>query len=123
VRILIADSQSAVRSAVRLLLAERLGLDAVGEAADNRELLAQIEILRPDIILLDWDLPGWSDAGRFDTLRGLDRRPRVIVLGAHPESGQAALAAGADAFVSKGDPPKRLLTAVHALSPEREREQ
>jgi DNA-binding NarL/FixJ family response regulator len=123
VRILIADHQPAVRSAVKLLLEERLGLDVVGEAADSQELLSQLDHLRPDVILLDWDLPGWSAAGLSDALRGLGRQPRVIVLGAGPQSAQAALAAGADAFVSKYDPPRRLLTVVRALSMEIQREQ
>ena len=121
-RILIADNQSAVRSAVRLLLEKGLELDVVGEAADSDELLAQLESLRPDILLLDWDLPGWSTASLFDAFGELDRQPRVIVLGVKPESRQSALAAGADAFVSKGDPPRRLLTAIQALPVEGQRE-
>ena len=122
-RILIADHQSAVRSAVKLLLEEKLGLDVVGEAADSQELLSQLDRLRPDIILLDWDLPGWSATGLSDALCGLGRQPSVIVLGAGPQSAQAALAAGADAYVSKYDPPRRLLTVVRALSMEIQREQ
>jgi DNA-binding NarL/FixJ family response regulator len=118
VRILIADHQSAVRSALRLLLHERLELDALGEAADSQELLAQLEQLRPDIILLDRDLPGWTPANLSDAFDGLDRRPKMIVLGAHPETVQTAGAAGADAFVSKCDPPKRLLSTIRALSVE-----
>jgi two-component system response regulator AlgR len=122
VRILIADHQSAVRSAVRLLLEERLESDVVGEAANSQELLAQLEHLRPDIILLDWDLPGGSTVDLLGAFRGLDRQPKVIVLGAHPEVGQATWAASADAFVSKGDPPRRLLAAVRVLAAEDQRE-
>jgi DNA-binding NarL/FixJ family response regulator len=122
IRILIADRQSAVRSAVRLLVEKRLELDVVGEAADSEELLAQLESLRPDIILLDWDLPGRSTASLFDAFGELDRQPMVVVLGVKPESMQSALAVGADAFVSKGDPPKRLLTAIRALPVEGQRE-
>ncbi len=65
-RVLIADHQPAVRSALRLLLDERLDLVVVGEAADNEELLAQIGHLRPDIILLDQNLPGWSTTNLAD---------------------------------------------------------
>jgi DNA-binding NarL/FixJ family response regulator len=118
VRILIADHQSAARSAVRPLLEERLEVDVVGEAADSQKLLAQLEQLRPDIIMLDQELPGWPSTRLSDALDGLERRPKVIVLGPHPGPMQEALAAGADAYVSKGDPPRRLLTAVRALSEE-----
>ena len=103
---------------MRLLLEERLEVDVVGEAADSQELLAQLEHLRPDIIILDPELPGWPSTRLSDALGGLDRRPKVIVLGLHREPVQAALAAGAEAFVSKGDPPRRLLTAIRALSEE-----
>lgn len=122
-RIMIADQRSAVRSAARLLLEERLEVDVVGEAADSHELLAQLEGLQPDTIVLDWDLPGMSADGLFDALGELDRRPKVIVLGASQESQRAALASGADAFVNKGEPPKRLLTAIQALLAEGHREQ
>ncbi|MGD9048840.1 MAG: response regulator transcription factor [Anaerolineae bacterium] len=122
IRILIADQQSAVRSAIRLLLEKGLELDVVGEAADSNELLAQLESLRPDVLLLDWDLPGRSTANLFDAFRELDRQPKVIVLGVNSESMQSALASGADAFVSKGEPPKRLLAALQALSVEGQRE-
>jgi DNA-binding NarL/FixJ family response regulator len=115
---LIAAHQPGVRSAVRLLLEERLALDAVGEAADSQELLAQLDSLRPDIILLDRGLPGGSAADLLHAFRGLHPQAKVIVLGAQSESVPAALAAGANAFVSMGDPPKRLLTAIRALSVE-----
>jgi DNA-binding NarL/FixJ family response regulator len=96
-------------------LEEKLDLNVVGEAADNQQLLARLEDLRPDILLLDLDLPGLSKTAPIDALQGVDREAKLLVLGARPESLEAALAAGADAFVSKADPPKRLLTAVRAL--------
>jgi DNA-binding NarL/FixJ family response regulator len=107
---------------MRLLLEKGLELDVVGEAADGKELVAQLESLQPDILLLDWDLPGRSTTNLFDGFRELDRQPRVIVLGVKPESRQSALAAGADAFVSKGEPPKRLLAALRALPEGEKRE-
>jgi DNA-binding NarL/FixJ family response regulator len=103
---------------VRLLLDERPELSVVGEAADGQELVTQMGRLQPDIILLDQDLPGWSPAILADAFQALDRRPRVIVLGTHAKTLDTVEMAGADAYVSKGDPPKRLLAAIHALSVE-----
>jgi DNA-binding NarL/FixJ family response regulator len=105
---------------LRLLLEERLELEVVGEAADNQELLIMLEDLRPDIVLLDWDLPGLSTAAPMDALLGIDHQAKLLVLGAQPESRPAALAAGADGFVSKADPPRRLLAAIRALMVEGE---
>jgi DNA-binding NarL/FixJ family response regulator len=87
----------------------------VGEAADTEELLAQIGHLRPDVILLDQNLSGWSTTNVAAAFCGLDYRPHVILMGTHSETMQTECMEGADAFVSKGEPPKRLLTAIRAL--------
>lgn len=122
-RVLLADDQAEVRSALRLLLEQGAGLTVVGEAAEAGDLLAQARGLVPDLVLLDWELPGKpaTDGTRpgecplLVALRSCYPRPLVVVLSGRPEAQRAALAAGADAFVSKGDPPERLLTTLHAL--------
>lgn len=111
-RILLADDQAQVRSALRLLLTQEPGLSVVGEAAETGVLLAQAEATRPDVVLLDWELPGLQAATPLSILRARCPCLKIIVLSGRPEARQAALAAGADAFVSKGDPPERLLAAV-----------
>jgi DNA-binding NarL/FixJ family response regulator len=121
-RVLIADRHAATRSALRILLKEEPGLNVVGEAADGQELLAQLDATRPDIVVLDWELPGKPAAILVPALHITDGRPSVVILGGRPELAQAALAAGADAFVSKGDPPQRLLETIHAIELEGGRE-
>jgi DNA-binding NarL/FixJ family response regulator len=111
-RVLLADDQSKVRSALRLLLEQEPGLTVVGEVAETEGLLAQVEATQPDLVLLDWELPGLRSDDRLSALRTLCPRLKVIALSGQPEARRAALAAGADAFVSKGDPPERLLEAV-----------
>lgn len=119
-RVLLADDQSQVRSALRLLLEQEPELSIVGEVATAGELLTQIEETCPDVVLLDWELPGLRTADPstssgqrpLTALRTLCPHLLVIALSGRPEACQAALAAGADAFVSKGDPPERLLAAV-----------
>jgi DNA-binding NarL/FixJ family response regulator len=118
VRILIGDRQPAVRSAVKTFLEKKLGLDVVGEAYDSEELLAQIKATHPDVVLLDWELPGGPAAELLATVRALDVRLKVIVLGGDPGQRGAALAAGADYFISKADPPKRLATVIHIIQQE-----
>ena len=112
--ILIADDQPQVRRALRLLLEQELGAEVVGEAAKADDLLAQIAAGCPDLVLLDWGLPGMAEEELLTALRSTCTELAVIVLSGQPEAEEKALAAGADAFVSKADPPERLLAAIHA---------
>jgi DNA-binding NarL/FixJ family response regulator len=125
-RVLVADDQAAVRSALRRLLKEEPGLIVVGEVVRADELLAQAAATQPDLVLLDCELCGlspwfhpsaWQARWRLlEALHRLRSHPKVIVLSGRPEMRQAALDAGADAFVSKGDPPERLLTTLHIFN-------
>lgn len=116
IRIVVADSDERVRSALRILLREEPGLALVGESSDLASLVAQVKELAPDLVLLDWELPGRPAAALLLARSRLDYQPKVIVFSARPESEEAVLAAGADAFVSKGDPPEALLSAFRKLT-------
>lgn len=113
IQVLIADSQIQVRRALRLLLEQQPGLELVGAAADAPALLALLGQLCPDLALLDWDLPGADLADLVLDLRKTCPDLYVIALGGQPDVDQADLiATGANAFVSKADPPERLLAAI-----------
>jgi DNA-binding NarL/FixJ family response regulator len=110
--ILLADAQPKVRFALRVLLAQQPEWDVVGEAADAKDLMAKLTATRPRLILLGWELPGLAEIGCAEALRDVDPGLCVIALSGRPEAQQSALAAGADAFVSKSDPPERLLATI-----------
>lgn len=113
-RVAIADDQPHARSAMRLLLAQEPGITIVGEAADVVEALALVAEQCPDLVLLDWELPGQGSARVLDRLRAARPGLAVIALSGLPDARQAALDAGADGFVSKSDPPEQLLAAIKA---------
>jgi DNA-binding NarL/FixJ family response regulator len=110
-RVLLADDDGQVCSALRLLLEQVPGVMVVGEARDAEALATEMMAAAPDAVLLDWELPGLSPGPHLTALKA-DGRPRVVVLSSRPEAGKAAMKAGADAFVSKGDPPENLLAAL-----------
>ncbi len=112
-RVLLADDQAKVRSALRLLLEQEPGLSVVGEAVEAGDLLVQVKATCPDLLLLDWELPGRPMTEVLSTLRRLCPHLTVIALSGRPEARRLALEAGVDAFISKGDPPERLLAAVN----------
>jgi DNA-binding NarL/FixJ family response regulator len=111
-RVLIADDQPSVRSALGLLLQEKLGVIVVGEASDLKQALELVGAKEPDLVLLDWELPTQGGATALAGLRTARPGLAVIALSGRPGARRAALAAGADAFVSKGEPPEWLVASV-----------
>ena len=120
-RILLADDQPKVRFALRTLLERKLGFEIVGEASDIREMWQQVEVGCPDLLLLDWELPGPKVHYLMSALHAICPGLQVIALSGRPEMRQAAMEAGVDAFVCKCDPPESLLAAFEdiALNPVR----
>jgi len=115
-RILIADGQKSVRHALVVLLATQAGLQTVGEASCGEELLLQAGTIDADIALVDWELPGLAELGGLAALRRLYPDLLIVVLSSRPGVRRAAQMAGLEAFVSKGDPPERLLAVIRECS-------
>jgi len=111
-RILLAEGRPKVRFALRVLLERQPQFEVVGEASNVYQLLAQVGIICPDLVLLGWELPGLASLGSLSALYEACPRVSVIAMSGRPEARQAALDAGAGSFVSKSDPPDRLLAAI-----------
>ena len=107
-RVYLADAKPEERSALRLLLLD-LKMEVVGEAADWPTTLAQAPIRRADMLLIEWNLLPTSPTAALDELRRACPAALVIILISHLDARQqAALSAGADAFISKGETPERV---------------
>jgi DNA-binding NarL/FixJ family response regulator len=118
-RILLATEQPELRIALVLYLSEEPGMTVIGTASEAASLRALLMTARPELVLLDWALPGHPPASLVAEAKSLDPHSQVIVLGKDLDVKQAALAAGADAFVLKGDPPGLLLAAIRQARSER----
>ncbi|HET7089051.1 MAG TPA: response regulator [Anaerolineae bacterium] len=115
-RVYLADAQRAERSALRLLLLD-LNMEVVGEAADWPDTLAQAPATHPDMLLVDWDLLANRSSADLAELRVACAAAVVIVLISHLDARQqAALSAGADAFISKGEAPDRVVERLRAAA-------
>jgi two-component system invasion response regulator UvrY len=113
---LLVDDHAIVRAGLRRLLATVPGLEII-EAASGREALIIVRAERPDLVLLDLNLPG---IGGFELLqRILTEHPaaRVLVLSMHAEALYAsrAMQAGARGYMSKNAAPEELLEAVRRV--------
>jgi DNA-binding NarL/FixJ family response regulator len=116
IRAYLADARPEELSALRLLLLD-LKLEVVGQAADWSTLLAQVPIRRIDILLVDWDLLPIEPSAAVKELRRACPAALVIVLISHLDARQqAALSAGADAFISKGEMPDRVAERLRAVA-------
>ncbi len=107
-RVYVADAKPEERSALRLVLLD-LKMEVAGESADWITTLAQAPTRRTDMLLIDWDLLPESPSAALDELRQACPAALVIILISHLDARhQAALSAGADAFISKGETPDRV---------------
>ncbi len=107
-RVFVADAKLEERKALRLLLLD-LKMEVVGEAADWQETTSRAPTSKLDMLLIDWDLLPSSPNLALETLRKACPGALVIVLISHLDARQqAALSAGADAFISKNEMPERV---------------
>jgi DNA-binding NarL/FixJ family response regulator len=112
-KILLADDQPQVRSALRLLLEHEPRVCVVGEVENLQDLLGGSPRRVPDVILIDWELPGLSPVDGMSSVRQAYPSTRIVALSSRPEARPSALRAGADTFVCKGDPPEILLAELN----------
>jgi DNA-binding NarL/FixJ family response regulator len=112
VRVLIVEDRPATRRGLRALLALVPQVEVIGEAANGQESVDLVAECRPDLVLMDMQMPVMD--GVEATRRIKERWPavRVIALTLHAKYRAAALAAGADAFLLKDGSPDTLLGAI-----------
>ena len=108
-RVYVADALPEERSALRLMLQDLL-MEVVGESADWATTLAMAPATHLDMLLIDWNLlPNDLGPQAITLLRHACPHAIVVVLISHLDARQqAAISAGADAFISKGETPARV---------------
>jgi len=115
-RVYVADALTEERSALRLMLLD-LNMQVAGEAADWATTLAQAPLNRTDMLLIDWNLLPVQPSVALNVLRKACPAALVIVLISHLDARQqAALSAGADAFISKGETPERVAERLRSVA-------
>ena len=117
-RILIADDHDVVRLGVRELLGTRDGWEVCGEARDGREAIAKTEALKPDIVILDINMPEINglEAARIIRKKFTTTETLIISFDYSDYLIREVVDAGARGFVVKGDSERDLIAAVEALA-------
>ena len=112
-QVVLAVQHSDLGLALQLSLDTVPGLFVVGMATETASLRALLRTADPDLVILDWDLPGHCTASQLLVeARQAKRCPTTIMLGRDEGVRQEALEAGADAFVLLGNSPVELMAAI-----------
>lgn len=118
ITIVIADDQPAVREGLRMRLALEADMQIVGEAQDGNEALDVVPRLRPDIVIMDMEMPNMDGLTATKELQSLAPDSRFVILTIHDDEAtrKQVRNAGAAAFVSKHADEIVLLNTIRALT-------
>src|SRR5512143_739003 len=118
VRLIVADDSLPARHGLCAILAERPGIEIVGEASHGLEALRLVEERQPQAALIDVRMPVMDGVEAARRIKQRWPQTRVILISMYADQEAEALEAGADAFLVKGCQPDELLMAVVGGPPE-----
>jgi two-component system response regulator DesR len=117
IRLLLADDQALVRGALSALLGLEPDLEVVAEVGSGDEVVAAVRATRPDVVLLDVEMPGMDGIEATAAVRAAFPDVRVLIVTTFGRPGflRRALQAGAGGFVVKDTPAAQLADAVRRV--------
>ena len=118
IRVLIVDDRPSVRRGLRMQLMLEPDIEVTGEAASGEQVLALVQQLQPDVVLMDVKMPGMDGITATRVMRANTPLSAVVILSLYDNARLKAEAqtAGAAAFVSKHEGIDALLTAIREAS-------
>lgn len=115
--VLAVDDHPLIREGIAALISKHSDLRLLGEAASGREAVEQFRLLRPDVVLMDVQMPGLDGIDAMIAIRETSPSAKIIVLTTYAGDAlaQRALTAGAHAYVLKGSIRKELIDTIRAV--------
>ena len=117
IKVFLADDHAVVREVLTLLLDTQAGITVVGEAADGRKAVRQVERLCPDVVVMDIAMPGMNGIEATAQIRNICPSTQVVILSMHSSAEHIlrALRAGALGYLLKESAGKELIQAVQTV--------
>jgi DNA-binding NarL/FixJ family response regulator len=118
IRLLVADDHPVVRDGLRAMLATQPDMELVGEAATGTQAVERARALRPDVVLMDLQMPDLDGPAAIDALREQAPEVRVLVLTTFGTDADItrAVDAGATGYLLKDAPREQLFGAIRAAA-------
>ena len=118
IKVLLADDHTLLRRAVGRVLHESPSIAVVAEVANADDAIAAALRYQPNVVVLDIDMPGIAsfDAARTITARVPNAKILFLSAFTHDRYIEAALAAGALGYLSKNEPPEKVIDAIRAVA-------
>ena len=118
IRLFLVDDHPVVRSGLRMLLANEMDMEIVGEAGSGSEAIANAGTARPHVILMDIGLPDMTGIEAARTIKALHPEITIVALTIHEDEEYffKMLEAGASGYVPKRAAPDELLTAIRTAA-------
>ncbi|MCB0178551.1 MAG: response regulator transcription factor, partial [Anaerolineae bacterium] len=117
IRILVADDHPVVRDGLVAVLGTQADFEVVSEAGNGREVVEQTMALRPDVVLLDLEMPELDGVETLKALRQASTEVKAIVFTAFDTDERilSAVQAGAQGYLLKGAPREELFKAIRVV--------
>jgi DNA-binding NarL/FixJ family response regulator len=117
IRILAVDDHALLRKGIAALVNAEPDMKLIAEAANGQEAIEAFRMHRPDVTLMDLQMPGLNGTEAIDRIRGESPDARIIVLTTYTGDAQVmrALKAGARAYILKGHVHRELLETIRAV--------
>jgi DNA-binding NarL/FixJ family response regulator len=116
-RIVLADDHVILRQGLKMILEQRLDLRVIGEAGDGLDLLALLDTLTPDMVILDISMPKLKGIEATQRIKRIYPHVKVLILTMHKSQDHVdhALNAGADGYLLKEDANTELFSAIDRI--------
>lgn len=118
IKVFLADDHAVLRAGLRMLIDAQPDMQVVGEAEDGEEAVGQVVSLKPDIALLDVNMPKLDGLEALRRLKGASSQARVLILSMYDDEGylRRALEMGASGYILKKAADSELMAALRAVA-------